>query len=189
MFPVPAAALSEVSAGTPEGAPLARADGDEPPENGTTHFSVVDANGNAVSYTSTVEGAFGSGLHWGGFYLNNELTDFSLSPEVDGVVVANSVEGGKRPRSSMAPTIVFDADGETVRVELGLSADGIEMIFDDGGAPFDPLAASDPDMPNSLDEAKIGGLGIMLVRKAATDLAYERTSQDRNRLTVKLSVD
>lgn len=112
----PAVALTEITAGTPPGAPMARADGDEPLENGTTHFSVVDADGNAVSYTSTIEGAFGSGLHWGGFYLNNELTDFSLSPEVNGVIVANRVEGGKRPRSSMAPTIVFDAEGEIVLV-------------------------------------------------------------------------
>ncbi len=112
----PASALDIVEAGTPPGAPLARADGDEPPENGTTHFSVVDAQGNAISYTSTIEGAFGSGLHFGGFYLNNELTDFSSSPDIDGVPVANRVEGGKRPRSSMAPTIVFDEDGEVVLV-------------------------------------------------------------------------
>ena len=112
----PAKALASVTAGNPPGAPLARADGDEPPENGTTHFSVADNDGNAVSYTSTIEGAFGSGLHWGGFYLNNELTDFSLSPEVDGLVVANRVEGGKRPRSSMAPTIVFDQHGEILLV-------------------------------------------------------------------------
>lgn len=112
----PDRALRSVEAGMPPGAPVARADGDEPPENGTTHFSVVDADGNAVSYTSTVEGAFGSGLHFGGFYLNNELTDFSASPDIDGVPVANRVEGGKRPRSSMAPTIVFDSDGEVLLV-------------------------------------------------------------------------
>lgn len=69
-----------------------------------------------MSYTSTVEGAFGSGLHFGGYYLNNELTDFSATPVIDGKPVANRVEGGKRPRSSMAPTIVFDADGEIVLV-------------------------------------------------------------------------
>jgi gamma-glutamyltranspeptidase/glutathione hydrolase len=112
----PGQALTQVEAGTPPGAPLARADGDEPPENGTTHFAIVDGAGNAVSYTSTIEGVFGSGLHWGGFYLNNELTDFSLTPEEGGMVVANRVEGGKRPRSSMAPTIVFDAQGEVVLV-------------------------------------------------------------------------
>ncbi|MEM6474550.1 MAG: gamma-glutamyltransferase [Pseudomonadota bacterium] len=112
----PDKAIKDLKAGTPAGAPLARAVGDRPEENGTTHFSVVDKDGNAVSYTSTIEGAFGSGLFMGGFYLNNELTDFSLTPERDSKPVANRVEGGKRPRSSMAPTIVFDEDGEIVLV-------------------------------------------------------------------------
>ncbi|NBC88606.1 MAG: gamma-glutamyltransferase, partial [Alphaproteobacteria bacterium] len=112
----PARALESAEPGTPPGAPAARADGDEPAEHGTSHFSVVDGEGNAVSYTSTIEGAFGSGLFFAGFYLNNELTDFSLVPEKDGVAVANRVEGGKRPRSSMAPTIVFDESGEIVLV-------------------------------------------------------------------------
>ena len=110
------ARIAKPEAGVPPGAPLARGDGPEEPENGTTHFAVVDAAGNAVSYTSTIEGAFGSGLHWRGFYLNNELTDFTLTPEADGKPVANRVEGGKRPRSSMAPTIVYDAQGRVVLV-------------------------------------------------------------------------
>ncbi len=112
----PDTTLAKAEAGVPPGAPLARGDGPEEPENGTTHFSVVDAAGNAVSYTSTIEGAFGSGLVWGGFYLNNELTDFTLTPEADGKPVANRVKGGKRPRSSMAPTIVYDAEGKVVLV-------------------------------------------------------------------------
>ncbi|MEL7187939.1 MAG: gamma-glutamyltransferase [Pseudomonadota bacterium] len=112
----PAKALDTATPGTPPGAPLARADGDEPPENGTTHFSVTDSEGNAISYTSTIEGAWGSGLFFDGYFLNNELTDFSASPQVDGKPVANRVEGGKRPRSSMAPTIVFDETGEVVLV-------------------------------------------------------------------------
>ena len=112
----PGTTLAKAEAGVPPGAPLARGDGPEEPENGTTHFSVVDAAGNAVSYTSTIEGAFGSGLYFGGFYLNNELTDFTLTPEADGKPVANRVEGGKRPRSSMAPTIVYDAQGQVVLV-------------------------------------------------------------------------
>ncbi len=108
--------IKDLQPGTPPGAPLARADGDEPTENGTSHFAVVDGESNAISYTSTIEGAFGSGLFYRGFYLNNELTDFSMSPEVDGLPVANRVEGGKRPRSSMAPTIVFDESGEVFLV-------------------------------------------------------------------------
>lgn len=88
------------------------------PEYGTSHISIVDREGNAVSMTTTIESGFGSrimsdggtGLP-GGFMLNNELTDFSLSPTDDnGNPIANRVEPGKRPRSSMAPTLVFDGD-------------------------------------------------------------------------------
>ena len=109
----PAKAIEKVTAGTPEGAPaIAWADGDEPPELGTSHFAVVDSDGTMVSYTSTIEGPFGSGLIFGGFYLNNELTDFSRSPKRDGRLVANRVEGGKRPRSSMSPTVIYGPDGK-----------------------------------------------------------------------------
>ncbi len=80
----------------------------------TTHLSVIDGDGNAVSMTSSIESAFGSGLMVRGFLLNNELTDFSFVPERDGVAVANRVEPGKRPRSSMAPTLVFDRQGRLV---------------------------------------------------------------------------
>ena len=103
--------MPTVEAGTPAGEFLVRGDGDEPEEKGTSHFAVVDRAGTMVSYTSTIEGAFGSGLMAGGFFLNNELTDFSRSPVVDGKLVANRVEGRKRPRSSMAPTVVWDPQG------------------------------------------------------------------------------
>ena len=103
--------MAQALPGTPPGASAMLADGDEPEENGTSHFAVVDSDNTMVSYTSTVEGPFGSGLMVDGFYLNNELTDFSRSPVVDGRLVANRVEGGKRPRSSMAPTIVYDPQG------------------------------------------------------------------------------
>lgn len=77
----------------------------------TTHFSIVDAEGNVVSMTSSVEQAFGSHIMVRGFMLNNQLTDFSFRPRVDGRPVANRVAPGKRPRSSMSPTIVLDAEG------------------------------------------------------------------------------
>ncbi|WP_439494589.1 gamma-glutamyltransferase [Bosea sp. (in: a-proteobacteria)] len=86
-------------------------------ENGTSHISVVDGQGNAVSMTTTIEDGFGARLMTaGGFLLNNELTDFSFVPEEDGKLVANRVEPGKRPRSSMAPTLVFDAFGRLYAV-------------------------------------------------------------------------
>jgi gamma-glutamyltranspeptidase/glutathione hydrolase len=79
---------------------------------GTTHISVVDAKGNAVALTSSIETAFGTGIMAGGFLLNNQLTDFAFRPADDaGQPLANRPEGTKRPRSSMAPTMVLGADG------------------------------------------------------------------------------
>ncbi|QZD90847.1 gamma-glutamyltransferase [Qipengyuania aurantiaca] len=112
----PDRSLADPQAGKPRGAPLALADGDESVEHGTSHFAVIDSARTMVSYTSTVEGPFGSGLMVAGFYLNNELTDFSRSPQVDGRLVANRVEGGKRPRSSMSPTVVYDPEGQPFMV-------------------------------------------------------------------------
>jgi gamma-glutamyltranspeptidase/glutathione hydrolase len=89
--------------------------GTAPEMPSTTHVSIVDAAGNAVALTSTIENGFGSRLMVRGFLLNNELTDFSFEPERDGATVANRVEPGKRPRSSMAPVIVLK-DGKPVIV-------------------------------------------------------------------------
>lgn len=80
---------------------------------GTSHFVIVDSYGNMISITTTIETGFGSRLMVGGFLLNNELTDFSFAPMRGGKPIANRVEGGKRPRSSMAPTIVLK-DGKPV---------------------------------------------------------------------------
>ncbi len=77
---------------------------------GTTHFSIVDNDGNAVSVTMTVEAPFGSSRWAAGFLLNNEMTDFALEYEPDGVEMANQVRPGARPRSSMSPTIVLNSD-------------------------------------------------------------------------------
>ncbi|MBK1695909.1 gamma-glutamyltransferase [Rhodovibrio salinarum] len=85
---------------------------DQPGGRSTSHYAIVDADGNAVSATASVEQAFGSRLMVRGFVLNNQLTDFSFVPERDGRPVANRVQPGKRPRSSMAPTIVKDAAGD-----------------------------------------------------------------------------
>lgn len=85
--------------------------------HGTSHMSIIDAEGNAVSMTTTIESGFGSHNWAAGFLLNNELTDFSFKPtDAEGLPVANAVGPGKRPRSSMAPTIVFDADGKVTAV-------------------------------------------------------------------------
>jgi gamma-glutamyltranspeptidase/glutathione hydrolase len=83
---------------------------------GTAHLSVIDGDGNALAMTTTVEGGFGSHLMAAGFILNNQLTDFSFAPGTDNRRFANAPEAGKRPLSSMTPTIVFDKDGKVVAV-------------------------------------------------------------------------
>ncbi|HET9161171.1 MAG TPA: gamma-glutamyltransferase [Caulobacteraceae bacterium] len=103
-----------IGPGRPAGAQARAADATREP-GGTSHFVVVDAAGNVVSMTTTVESPFGSGRMVGGFILNNQLTDFSLAPrDRAGNLVANAVAGGKRPRSSMSPTIVLDKQGKLV---------------------------------------------------------------------------
>ena len=79
---------------------------------GTSHFSIVDSYGNAVSMTTSIESPFGSRIFSGGFLLNNQLTDFTFSAEQNGFRSPNAVEPGKRPRSSMSPFMVFDSEGE-----------------------------------------------------------------------------
>lgn len=96
-----------------------------PKPPGTTHLSIVDAYGNMVSMTSSVEDAFGSRMMAEGFILNNQLTDFSFVPEVDGKPVANRVEGGKRPRSTMTPVIMFAPDGKPMLVIGSAGGSGI----------------------------------------------------------------
>ena len=103
--------MGTAESGTPPGVDVAYALGSERDLAGTTHISIVDAAGNALSMTSTIENGFGSRVMVSGFLLNNELTDFSFVPERDGLAVANRVEPNKRPRSSMAPTLVYDPDG------------------------------------------------------------------------------
>ncbi len=92
----------------------AYADGAPPELPSTSHFVVIDRQGNALSMTSSIEMAFGSTLMVDGFLLNNQLTDFSFVAERDGVAVANRVGPGKRPRSSMSPMMVFDKQGRLV---------------------------------------------------------------------------
>ena len=102
-----------VPAGAPTGSPPRGVDQTAEP-GGTTHFVVVDAWGDAVSMTTTVESLFGNGRMVGGFFLNNQLTDFSFTPQEDGHPAANAVAAGKRPRSSMTPVLILDREGRLV---------------------------------------------------------------------------
>ncbi|MEK9645685.1 MAG: gamma-glutamyltransferase [Alphaproteobacteria bacterium] len=103
--------MERVSPGKPRGVQDAYAPGGEAAYPSTSHFAVVDGDGNAVSMTTTVERAFGSYILVRGFLLNNQLTDFAFRPRRDGRVLANAAAPGKRPRSSMSPTLIFDVDG------------------------------------------------------------------------------
>jgi len=96
------------------GNPMVGMWGQDPTEDapGTTHFSIVDQNGNVVSMTATIEAAFGNSRMVNGYLLNNELTDFARQPRKSNLPVANAPGPGKRPRSSMSPTIIFDENGD-----------------------------------------------------------------------------
>ena len=121
----PDRSMASVAAGNPAGAP-AIACSAAVQERGTSHFVAVDRWGEVASLTSTIESQFGSGLMVNGYYLNNELTDLSIVPDKLGCPIANRVEPGKRPRSSMSPTIVYGPDGG-VRLAVG-AAGGATII-------------------------------------------------------------
>jgi gamma-glutamyltranspeptidase/glutathione hydrolase len=118
-------------------------------ESGTSHISIVDRYGNALSMTTTIESSFGNGVLVDGFLLNNELTDFSFNPtDENGTPIANRVQPNKRPRSSMSPTIVLDAHGDVKLLTgspggsriIGYTAQSIINVLDFG---LDPQTAID----------------------------------------------
>ncbi|WP_392354461.1 gamma-glutamyltransferase family protein [Brevundimonas sp. LF-1] len=142
------------------GAPNVGADATREPA-GTSHLVVVDAQGNAVSMTTTVESLFGSGRMAGGFFLNNQLTDFSMVPTAsDGTPAANAVAANKRPRSSMSPAVILDREGRLVGL-LG-SPGGSSILAYNAKALIGALAWGLPlqqafDLPNLV--AKGDGFG------------------------------
>jgi gamma-glutamyltranspeptidase / glutathione hydrolase len=122
----PTTSLPTYEAGTPPGA-QARTAAISSEVAGTTHFVAADGKGNVATMTSTIEGPFGSQIIANGYFLNNELTDFTFAPEKNGAPVANRVQAGKRPLSSMSPTIVYDKEGKVI-LALG-SAGGKRIIM------------------------------------------------------------
>lgn len=126
----PAKAMPPPGPGLPPGADKRAFGHDATLETtGTSHISVIDGTGNAVSMTTTIEGVFGSGVMAAGFLLNNELTDFSFRPaDANGQPIANRVEPGKRPRSTMTPTLVFDGE-ENVKAVVGSPGGGRIILF------------------------------------------------------------
>lgn len=135
----------------------------EPPS--TSHFVIADGDGNVVSMTTTVEFAFGSHQMAGGMVLNNQLTDFSFLPVRDGKPVANAVAGGKRPRSSMTPTILFDKEGEVWAAAgspggpaiIGYVAKTLIAMIDWGMAPQDAVTYPNVVYPRGAPLLETGG--------------------------------
>jgi gamma-glutamyltranspeptidase / glutathione hydrolase len=123
-----ASAKPKAEAGDPPGQDNKRAGLDETSESvGTSHVSIVDSRGNTVALTTTIENAFGARIMAAGFLLNNELTDFSFRPkDAAGNPIANAIAPGKRPRSSMAPTIILDNQG---RLKAVLGSPGGSRII------------------------------------------------------------
>ena len=137
------------------------------PETGTSHLSIVDAEGGAVAMTTTIEAPFGSRIMVRGFLLNNELTDFDFAPGGK-----NQVEPGKRPRSSMAPTVVFDSGGEA-RIVVG-SAGGAFIIGDVAKALVGMLDWR-LDVQAAIDLPNAGGRGDTVEIEQGP--AYERLAE------------
>ena len=132
---------------------MGQADGDAPELPATTHLSIVDQAGNAVALTSSIEAVFGSRIQVEGFLLNNQLTDFSLLRESEGLPVANRAEPGKRPMSSMSPTLVFDASGKLFAV---LGSPGGSRIINYVARTLLALLDGDMDVADALQVGHVG---------------------------------
>lgn len=139
--------MGKAEPGVPPGAPKDMLTHKSSEIGGTTHMSMVDPNGMAVAMTTTVESGFGSKMMVDGFILNNQLTDFTFVPKKDGKLIANAPEPGKRPLSSMSPTIVFDAEGH-FKIAIGSPggpaiipyvANSLIAMLDDGMTPAETV--------------------------------------------------
>ncbi|GAA2035016.1 gamma-glutamyltransferase [Agromyces tropicus] len=144
--------------------------------SGTSHISIVDRWGNALSMTTSVESSFGNGVMVHGFLLNNQLTDFSFTPVgSDGTPVANRVQPEKRPRSSMSPTIVFDSTGAVELVTgspggsriIGYTAQSIVNHIDFGLDPQYSIAVPHYQNRNGSTEIEVPVPGVTLDYDAA----------------------
>ena len=158
------------------GNPMVGMWGQDPTEDapGTTHLSIIDSQGNAVAMTATVEAAFGNSRMVHGFLLNNELTDFAREPRKSNLPVANAPGPLKRPRSSMSPTIIFDADGEVKMVTgspggnsiVAYTAKTIIGVLDWGKTPQEAVA-----LPNIIARGEM--VGVEVDREGGQEVADE----------------
>ena len=163
--------MGTASPGTPPGTYDPTAPQSRSFESGTSHISIVDEFGNALSMTTTVESYFGSGLMVRGFLLNNQITDFSFEPaDENGTLIANRVQPNKRPRSSMSPTIVFDSDGALAYLTgspggsriIGYTAQSLVSMLDYGLDPQEAVNVPHYQNRNSDTEIEEPQPGITL---------------------------
>lgn len=160
-----------------EFASFAYVDGHNYEQPGTTHISIVDSEGNAVSMTSTIEMGFGSGVMVGGFLLNNQLTDFSFVPRDEDGDVANRVEPGKRPRSSMAPVITFDQQGNVRHV---VGSPGGPRIINYVGKTLIGLIDFNLDMQSAIDLPNVTNLnGATAIEEELAPLNWNSEFEER----------
>lgn len=159
--------MGHAEAGVPRGWQLAWGDDASPELPSTSHMSIVDADGHAVAMTTTIENAFGSRLMVDGFLLNNELTDFSAVAEDEHGPVANRVQPGKRPRSTMAPTLVFDKSN---RLILAIGSPGGSSIVNYVAKVLIGTLDWGLDMQRAIDLPNVGS------RNGPTELEQGRIS-------------
>ncbi|MDT0594353.1 gamma-glutamyltransferase [Glaciecola petra] len=153
----------------------------------TSHISIVDKQGNAVSMTSSIEFMFGSGLMVDGFLLNNQLTDFSLNPNKDGKPVLNRAQANKRPRSAMSPSIVFDDKGELILV---VGSPGGSRIINYVAQTIVNVLDFDMDIQTAIDAPRVSnrngstalekGTNIVKLESKLSDLGHKVRIVDLN---------
>ncbi len=150
----PAKSMGRAEPGEPPGSHAALQSDDRSPElPSTSQISIVDKDGDAVSMTTTIENQFGSRMMVRGFLLNNQLTDFSFAPEQDGKPIANRVEAGKRPRSSISPVLVFDGEG---RLKMVVGSPGGPTIINYVAKTIVAALDWDLDMQQAADLLNFG---------------------------------
>jgi gamma-glutamyltranspeptidase/glutathione hydrolase len=164
----PDKSMGRARPGTPPGLKVALADDPVDEVAGTSHIAVVDAQGNAVSMTTTIEGFFGSKQMVRGFLLNNELTDFNFEPVEEGRAAANAVAPGKRPRSSMAPFVVYDA--ESGRLEQVVGSPGGSLIISYVAKTLVATLDWKMDMQSAIALPNLGSRGGPTEVEAGTEL-------------------
>ncbi len=165
-------AMPTAAAGQPPGTATAWAAMPEQPEQGTSHISVIDARGRAVALTTSIESAFGARImadggsgQAGGYLLNNQMTDFAFAPtDAAGRPVANRIQPGKRPRSSMSPTLVFD--GKSGELLMTLGAPGGAFLIHFTARTLLAMRAWGLSPQAAIDAPNFGTLGGPLVLEA-----------------------